>query len=141
MALMDMPAIEPLFNAVVRLMKPAGRFVFSVQHPAFNNNDIRFGLEEEERDGQLIETRYIKVVDYLHLPPGKGGGMPGEPAPHWYFHRPLSALLGPCFAAGLILDGLEEPVFTPEHADQRPLSWLNFHDIPPVLAARARGAP
>lgn len=65
--------------------------------------------------------------------------MPGEPAPHWYFHRPLAALLGPCFAAGLVIDGVEEPAFGPEHSvPDRPLSWLNYTDVPPVLVVRAR---
>ena len=65
--------------------------------------------------------------------------MPGEPAPHWYLHRPLAALLGPCFAAGLVVDGLEEPAFTPEQAGpDRLLSWLNYTNLPPVLVVRAR---
>ena len=34
MALMDMPAIDPLLRALRHLLKPEGRFVFSVQHPA-----------------------------------------------------------------------------------------------------------
>src|SRR3712207_5261132 len=46
MALMDMPAIDPLMRALHRLLKPEGRFVFSVQHPAFNSNAIRLVLEE-----------------------------------------------------------------------------------------------
>ena len=59
--------------------------------------------------------------------------------PPGYFHRPLSALLGACFAAGFVLDGLEEPAFGPGDAgNASPLSWLNFHDIPPVLVARVR---
>lgn len=67
--------------------------------------------------------------------------MPGEPAPHGYFHRPLAALVDPCFAAGLAVDGREEPAFGPEHAvPDRPLSWLNYTDVPPVLVIRARRA-
>jgi len=83
MALMDMPVIEPLLRALTRLLTPAGRFVFAVHHPAFNSNAVRFGLEEEDRDGVLVETRFVKVTGYLRVPPGKGTGMPGEPEPHW----------------------------------------------------------
>jgi 2-polyprenyl-3-methyl-5-hydroxy-6-metoxy-1,4-benzoquinol methylase len=36
MALMDIPAVEPLFRAVAKMLKPEGRFVFSVAHPCFN---------------------------------------------------------------------------------------------------------
>ena len=138
MALMDMPTIDPLLRALPRLLTPAGRFVFSVQHPAFNSNGCRLGLEDGGPDARLVETRYVKVTDYLRLPPGKGAGMPGEPAPHWYFHRPLSTLFGACFAAGFVLDGLEEPAFSPEDATPATLSWLNYPDIPPVLVARVR---
>jgi SAM-dependent methyltransferase len=138
MALMDMPVIDPLLRAVRRLLAPGGRFVFSVQHPAFNSNAIRLCLEEDGQDGSLMYS--IKVTGYLRVPPGKGAGMPGEPVPHWYFHRPLSELLGACFAAGFVLDGLEEPAFRPEDATPGTLSWLNFTEIPPVLVARLRPA-
>jgi 2-polyprenyl-3-methyl-5-hydroxy-6-metoxy-1,4-benzoquinol methylase len=142
MALMDMPSIDPLIRALRRLLKPGGRFVFSVQHPAFNSNAVRLLLEEEDRDGTLIETYSIKVTGYLHVPPGKGAGMPGEPVPHPYFHRTLSELFGACFGAGFVVDGVEEPTFPkPEEGSQPPtraLSWENFAGIPPVLVARAR---
>jgi 2-polyprenyl-3-methyl-5-hydroxy-6-metoxy-1,4-benzoquinol methylase len=138
MALMDIPDVEPLLRTLPRLLKPEGRFVFSIPHPAFNSNATTFGLEEADRAGELVETRYVKIGGYLRVPPGKGMGMPDEPIPHWYFHRPLSALLGVCFAAGFVLDGLEEPSFGPEDASPRPLSWLNYTNIPPVLVARLR---
>jgi 2-polyprenyl-3-methyl-5-hydroxy-6-metoxy-1,4-benzoquinol methylase len=138
MALMDMTTVGPLLRAVPRLLKPDGRFVFAIPHPCFNNNDVRFVLEEEDRAGTIVERYAVRVADYLHVPPGKGAGMPGEPVPHYYFHRPLHELLGACFAVGLMLDGIEEPAFGPEHTSARPLSWVNFHDIPPVLVARLR---
>src|SRR5919201_6531370 len=37
MALFDMAEIDPLMRAVGKLMRPGGRFVFSVIHPCFNN--------------------------------------------------------------------------------------------------------
>ena len=37
MALMDIADIDPLMNAVAALLRPGGRFVFSVLHPCFNN--------------------------------------------------------------------------------------------------------
>ncbi|MGH7129961.1 MAG: class I SAM-dependent methyltransferase, partial [Planctomycetaceae bacterium] len=138
MALMDMTEVAPLFRAVTRLLAPAGRFVFTIPHPCFNSNDIRLTLEEEDRAGELVEISAIKVIDYLDIPPGKGAGMPGEPAPHWYFHRPLSTLLGAAFAAGLVMDGIDEPAFPPDTPDSRPLGWHRYTNIPPVLAVRMR---
>jgi ubiquinone/menaquinone biosynthesis C-methylase UbiE len=142
MALMDMSAIDPLMRALRRLLKPNGRFIFSVQHPAFNSNAVRLALEVEDRDGALVETYSVKVTGYLHVPPGKGGGMPGEPVAHPYFHRPLSELFGACFRAGFAVDGLEEPSFAKPEDDSRStassLSWEDFVGIPPVLVVRAR---
>ena len=54
-----------------------------------------------------------------------------------HFHRPLHTLMGACFAAGLALDGLEEPAFTTFSTDLAP-RWDNCGEIPPVLAARLR---
>jgi 2-polyprenyl-3-methyl-5-hydroxy-6-metoxy-1,4-benzoquinol methylase len=141
MALMDMPTIAPLLRALRRLLKPGGRFVFAVQHPCFNSNATRLTLEEEDREGELRETRGVRIAEYLHIPPGKGAGMPGEPAPHYYFHRPLHELLGAGFAAGFALDALEEPAFAPETASSRALSWAHYRQIPPALVARLRPWP
>src|SRR5437762_11300760 len=41
MALMDMAAIEPLAETLPKLLKPGGRFVFSVTHPCFNTTGVR----------------------------------------------------------------------------------------------------
>jgi 2-polyprenyl-3-methyl-5-hydroxy-6-metoxy-1,4-benzoquinol methylase len=140
MALQDMPTIDPLLRALARLLKPAGRFVFTVPHPAFNvPAGSRLVLEETDRDGRLEEMYAVKLFGYVDVPPSRGVGMIGEPEPHYYFHRPLSQLLGTCFAAGFVLDGLEEPHFGPDDTSRRrPLGWGNFKQIPPVLAGRMR---
>lgn len=137
MALMDMPEIEPLLQALTMLLKPRGRFVFTIQHPAFNSSNVRMLAEDEDRNGSLVMTHWLKVSRYLHLPPSKGCGMPDEPAPHYYFHRPLSEVLGTCFRNGFVMDGIEEPAFL---SDERKhlLSWENYPDIPPIFAARMR---
>ncbi len=137
MALMDMPVIDPLARAGRRLLAPGGRFIFAVQHPAYNSSAVRLCAETETRDDGLEITRHaVKVSDYLVMPAGKGTGMPGEPVPHWYFHRPLHELLGAFFAAGFVLDGLEEPALEPRDGNPHELSWRNLPGIPPVLVAR-----
>jgi 2-polyprenyl-3-methyl-5-hydroxy-6-metoxy-1,4-benzoquinol methylase len=143
MALMDMVTVEPLLRAFTHLLKPNGRFVFSIMHPAFNYaGGTTLGMEEaEDKDGHITTTYFVKVINYLNVPVAKGVGMPSEPAPHYYFHRTLGALLGACFAAGFVLDGLEEPAFGPEHGSEQALSWANFTNIPPVLVARMRPTP
>lgn len=141
MALMDIPVIGPLYRAVRRLLTPIGRFVLVISHPAFNSNNPVFFAELEDRDGQLIERRGLKIKAYLDIPPVKGAGAPGEPNPHYYYHRPLSQLFGEAFAAGLALDALEEPAFAVADSEpgRRP-GWYSLQQIPPVLAARLRPA-
>ncbi|GAC1388453.1 MAG: class I SAM-dependent methyltransferase [Ktedonobacteraceae bacterium] len=138
MGIMDMTAIDPLMSAVSKLLKPnVGRFVFSLMHPCFNSNSTLM-LEEEDRDGQIVETYAIKVSTYLHMTSQKGLGIIGQPVPHYYFHRPLHVLLATCFNAGLVMDGLEEPAFDTPSTSKRVLSWVRFKEIPPVLAVRLR---
>ncbi|MCY3779668.1 MAG: class I SAM-dependent methyltransferase [Chloroflexi bacterium] len=139
MTLMDIPTTAPLFNAASRLLSKLGRFVFSTMHPAFNSNNPIFIHEKEDRDGTVVDRFSVKLSHYLEMPPVKGAGAPGEPTPHYYYHRPLSKLLGTAFAAGFVLDGLLEPAFTSEDFPEgEQLSWRKYAQIPPVLSARLR---
>lgn len=136
MVIMDMPLIEPLLRCAKRLLKRDGRFVFSVQHPAFNSNAV--SLCGERGDVGDVTRQWVKISDYLDVPAGRGAGMPDEPLTHWYFHRPLHELFGAFFQAGFVLDGLEEPRFLTREEDPHRLTWSNMPGIPPVLVARAR---
>jgi 2-polyprenyl-3-methyl-5-hydroxy-6-metoxy-1,4-benzoquinol methylase len=138
MAFMDMAAVEPLLDALPALMAPGARFVFSVLHPCFNSVGSSKVAEEEDRAGELVNRLGVKVTGYIRPVAQRGLGMIGQPTPQLYFHRPLSALLNACFDAGFVLDRLEEPVFTGDGQPDRPFSWLNFREIPPVLVARLR---
>jgi len=139
MTLMDIPIVAPLFEAASELLRAEGRFVFATMHPSFNSNNPVFFQEKQDRDGVVTRVAGVKILAYLDLPPVKGSGAPGEPAPHYYYHRPLSALFQEAFEAGFLLDGLLEPAFSPEDADLGPeLSWTGMWQIPPVLSARLR---
>ena len=138
MALMDMAAIAPLLESLVRMLKPGGRFVFSVGHPCFQAPGMTKVLEQREADGEIVTNLGIKVSTYITPTAHKGLAIIGQPAPQHYFHRPLSVLLGECFRVGFVLDGLEEPVFGSEVEANRPTSWAAYPEIPPVLVARMR---
>ncbi len=139
MALMDIPVIEPLFAAASKLLRAEGRFVFATMHPAFNSNNPVFLHEKEDIDGSVKEHYGLKLRAYLDLPPVKGAGAPGEPTPHYYYHRTLGELLGAAFSAGFVLDGLLEPAFSAADAAQaEALSWAKFRQFPPVLSGRLR---
>ena len=140
MALFDMAEIDPLMRALSLLLRPGGRFVFSVIHPCFNSPHMAHVAEMEDREGDIVTTYSVKVFRYMTPTASRGAAIAGQPKPQLYFHRPLQALLGAGLEVGFVLDGLEERSFPPEHASGRnPLSWGgNFSEIPPVLVARLR---
>jgi 2-polyprenyl-3-methyl-5-hydroxy-6-metoxy-1,4-benzoquinol methylase len=140
MALMDMAEIEPLMIALAILLKPGGRFVFSVLHPCFNNPAAVQMGELEDRSGIIVTTYSVKIARYKTPFKQLGLAMHGQPVPHPYFHRPLSLLLAPAFSSGLVLDGFEEQAFPPDNSGgTTPLSWNgHFSEIPAALVVRLR---
>ena len=142
MALMDMPEIAPLMRAAYALLKPGGCFVFSLVHPAFNQTNATRFAEMVDRDGQLVTVFGMKITQYMTSYIAWGAAIPGQPEAQPYFDRPLQATLGAGFAAGFVVDALEERAFPPDHPagnPARPLSWgANFSEIPLVLIARLR---
>lgn len=140
MAIMDMPEVAPLFAGARKLLKPGGRFVFSLLHPAFNSGPFRRIVAEEDIEGEIVTRYAIQVTDYVTPQVQRGLAARGQEKPQYYFHRPLSDLLEAAFRAGFALDGLEEPHFTPDDQGEAdsPFSWEHFVGIPPVLAARLR---
>jgi len=136
MAIMDMPVIDPLFAALGKLLKPGGRFVFTLMHPCFNSAGLTRVTEETDEGGVLRTIHSVKVNQY-HTPVTHVGlAIVGQPKPQHYFHRSLSDLLGRCFRAGFALNGLEEPVFPATDDPEKARAWAKFSEIPPVLAAR-----
>jgi len=140
MGLMDIAEIEPMMRALAVLLKPGGRFVFSVVHPCFNNPATVQMSELEDRNGALVTTYSVKIARYATPFTQVGLAMQGQPVAHPYFHRPLGLLLVPALEAGLVLDGLEERAFpTEKTAGNRTLAWSgHFSEIPAALVVRLR---
>ena len=136
MAIMDMESIEPMVAASSRLLTPAGRFVFSSLHPAFNSGDVRPTVELDV-EGRTTEIYSVKVSSYSRPSVGKGVAIPGQPVEQWYFHRPLWMILEPFFDHGFALDGLEEPLVGPEHGKSGTPGYV-YTQLPGVLVARLR---
>ncbi len=135
MALMDMPAIAPLFRAVAKLLKPDGRFVFSVMHPCFNGQAISRQIELPDYATQ--PNYVIKISSYLSAGVTKGIAVRAQPREQFYWHRPLHQLFNAAFESGLVMDRLEEPALPAEGATTSGFDWTHF-DMPPVLFARLR---
>ena len=123
MAVMGIPDVEPLFHAVYDMLIPGGVFVFSAVHPCFQTPERGF-----TDDGKgLITYNYIKPQRYSYqilCDNGKSA---------WHWHRSLQELLGICFAAGFVLDGLEEPVYA-----QGKCTHSVWENIPLPIVLRVR---
>jgi len=139
MALFDMADIEVLLHALPKLLKPGGRFVFSLTHPAFNNTSSVHVAEETDVEGQIKSVYSLKVSQYMTPHQHHGAALRNQPRPQLYFERPLQYYLNLGFRNGFVLDGFEECAFPAGHPQSDPLSWGgNFSEIPPVLVARLR---
>ncbi|MBO0728389.1 MAG: class I SAM-dependent methyltransferase [Acidimicrobiaceae bacterium] len=140
MALMDMALVTPLLASLPQLLRPEGRFVFSVTHPVFNSGDSRLVAAQRYHDGTWSTEISIQVTDYLTARMERGVGIVGQPVEQHYFHRPMSVLLNACFEHGFVLERLEEPALPPPEAtvDPRTLSWSNVTRLPQVLVGRLR---
>ncbi len=139
MALMDMPEINPLLQALAQVLKPSGVFVFSVPHPCFNSAAIqRFAEMYEEDSGRHTVRTGVKVSSYLTPVAKKTEGIIGQPEPQYHYHRPISVLFRACFDTGFVVDGIEEPGL-PEPVNQETgVEWNCMREIPPVLVARMK---
>jgi SAM-dependent methyltransferase len=137
MAIMDMESIGPMVAAASRLLKPAGRFVFSTLHPVFNSGDVRPAVELD-LEGGVTEVYSVKVSSYGRSFSSKGVALPGQPVEQWYFHRPLWMILEPFFAHGFTLDGLEEPLVPSTDREKPGTPNYVFTQIPGVLVCSMR---
>ncbi|KAJ4390307.1 hypothetical protein N0V85_007357 [Neurospora sp. IMI 360204] len=141
MAIMDVSTLEPLAQALPKLLKPNGVFVATVLHPVFmtsgasRNVDLRY--DGETGDLEVVRTKVIK--NYLHVPPYKGIAIPGQPKRQLYFHRPMDELFTTFFRAGLVMDAMEEPAFSEEDEEKsRVESSRNYTQLPAILSFRMR---
>jgi SAM-dependent methyltransferase len=128
MVLMDLPALEPVVAAVARALRPGGRFVFTILHPAF------FRQEPSGPDSPSPWSR--RVTGYL------------EPEEWWiesfgghrHYHRPLEQYVEALFRPGLLLRRLVEPPTLPHH-DRPEEQWSDyerwFASIPTMVAVSA----
>ncbi|HEX5478788.1 MAG TPA: class I SAM-dependent methyltransferase [Dehalococcoidia bacterium] len=137
MALMDMPVVRPLMDAVFALLRPGGRFVWSVMHPAFNQSRVSELPETPGAHQTRASAPSLCVRGYLSEIVAEGVAISGQPRPQPYFERPLSAYLRAGFDAGFVLDALEEPPAPPNDADP-PRRARRRSEFPDVVVARLR---
>ena len=141
MAMMDMVAIDPLMDSLRELLKPAGRFVFSLPHPCFCSNEMNLTADLEVRGDQIEQTYGVEIRKYLSQESGRSVGLLNQPEPHYFFHRPLQVIFAACLSAGFVIDAMEEPAFPKGSGAKNPFSWQKRPEIPPAIVLRSFPKP
>lgn len=139
MAMMDMREIEPMVSVLSELLAPGRRFVFSIQHPAFNAGGVTRVIEQFDDARGVRRVHSVKVSSYIRPRVGMGVALEHQPEAQWYFDRPISLVFRAFFQCGFVLDALEEPVFAADQVTPGRSSAV-FAEVPPVLVARMRRA-
>lgn len=136
MAVMDFPVIDPLFRAARTLIKPAGRFVFSISHPCFNSNASRMTAELINECGRTEQVFGVQITKYIAETTDLASGILNQPEPHYTYHRPLNVLVRQAVAAGWVVDAMEEPAFPPGVGAKSAFSWAKRPEVPPAMVVR-----
>ncbi len=112
LAAMNFDPIEPAFGAIASMLRPGGRFVLVILHPAFRIPGQTAWVWRTEPDGSTVQSRQVDA--YLSPASHPITMNPGEVArgkravTTWTHHRPLSAYTNALGEAGLLVDRIEE---------------------------------
>lgn len=109
MALANIDPLGPVMEGVAAALRPGGRFVWVITHPAFRAH----GQSEWGWDAKA-HKQYRRVDGYLsagqreiEMNPGKAV-RGAAPVKTWTFHRPLQTYIEAMSKAGLLVEKLEE---------------------------------
>jgi ubiquinone/menaquinone biosynthesis C-methylase UbiE len=139
LAIQNIHPIGPVFASVARVLRPLGRFVVVMMHPAFRNpKETHWGWDDKQKVQYRRVDKYLlprKIPIVTH--PGKGKDYT------WTFHKPIEAYVKAARTAGLLIDALEE---WPSHktstsGPRAPAENTARAEIPMFLAFRAVKIP
>ena len=113
MVIMDVTDLKSFVAGIARVLKPGGRFVFSMGHPCFWPHYADFAKQDwyNYSEEQMVETPF-RI---------SRGTQPEVPYTH--IHRPLALYTKTLKQAGLVLEQLIEPLPTPEIEARYPKKW------------------
>lgn len=122
-SLVDVPAYELAIAEVARVLRPGGRFQFSIIHPCFSPP----GAAWEPRKPGTVPLRdqdklYRRIDNYFPPAEVRFRMWPTAPAETVNYHRPLSDYSRALLSAGLLIRELVEPLPAPEVVAER--DWL-----------------
>src|SRR5829696_8108163 len=105
LAIQNIHPIAPVFDGVARALKPGGRFVVAMMHPAFRGSkETSWGWDPSK------EVQYRRVDRYLLPRKSPIVTHPGKTPDvyTWSFHKPIEAYVKSLRNARLLIDALEE---------------------------------
>lgn len=125
LALMDIPDLDATLRTISRVLRPGGRFVFSITHPCFPTPSLGW---TSRVDGDLEPEipNYFAEGFWRRINPE---GVRGRVGSH---HRTLSTYVNALARAGLKIERLDEPRATGDLAERIP----GYREVPPFLVAR-----
>lgn len=115
MALTNIDPLEDALRSMAAVLRPGGRLVFAITHPAFRvPGESDWGWDQQrQRQFRRVDVYLTPFARNIQMHPGKAahkqrGGELATPT----FHRPLSAYVEACSVAGLAVVGMEEWIST-----------------------------
>ncbi len=146
MALGNIDPLDQVFRGVHDLLKPGGRFVAVISHPAFRApGQTSWGWDERGRVQYRRVDAYLTVQQVqIQMHPGKAAmGQPGGDLTTWSFHRPLQNYVRLLGEAGLLIDAIEEwpSLRVSEPGPRAAEENRSRRELPLFLALRAIKAP
>jgi len=134
LSIQDMDPLEPVFQALGRVLRPTGRVVIFMTHPSFRQaRHSGWGFDEGRK---LIFRRVDAYLSPMAVPMKSIGGGP----PTRSYHRPLSSYVNGLASAGFSVDAMRELPDLPDDARPpgRRAETRAEAEIPLFLALRAR---
>lgn len=136
LSIQNMHPIRPVFESIARVLRPWGRCVIVMMHPAFRGpKETSWSWDDETKVQYRRVDRYLvprKTPIVAH--PGSAPGVYT-----WSFHKPLELYFKALRQAGMLVDALEEwPSHkTSDSGPRAPAENVARKEIPMFLALRA----